>query len=267
MTPGLVRAAIVAVLAAAAPPAGHSAPPKDEQARPLITGRRGMVVTLNPLSSVAGLRILMKGGNAFDAAVAAAVATTVVDPKNSSIGGQGFATVYVARNREDPAGPVAPAHSLPQQSTGLLPGWPRSAARRGLPPARPHRNAEGHRSQRSRRLLPGSDCALDRRVLRRPWGPALLRGPRFLRGQLGGAHLDDLPWIRRVQVGASQPGGEIRRRQAGAGMDHSPRESQGSRGEETRTDRTAVAPSSANVRGPQANEWRWRLDLLRKPSR
>ena len=66
-------------------------PPRDEQARPLVTGRHGIVVTLHPLSSMAGMRILTRGGNAFDAAVAAAVATTVVDPKNSTIGGQGFA--------------------------------------------------------------------------------------------------------------------------------------------------------------------------------
>jgi gamma-glutamyltranspeptidase/glutathione hydrolase len=73
--------------------------PEDRQARPPVTGRRGVVTSLHPLSSMAGLRILMQGGNAFDAAVAAAVATTVVDPKNSTIGGQGFATVYDARAR------------------------------------------------------------------------------------------------------------------------------------------------------------------------
>jgi gamma-glutamyltranspeptidase/glutathione hydrolase len=68
--------------------------------RPLITGRHGMVTSLHPLSSLAGLKILMKGGNAFDAAVATAVATTVVDPKNSTIGGQGFATIYAAKTGE-----------------------------------------------------------------------------------------------------------------------------------------------------------------------
>lgn len=73
--------------------------PHDDQSRPLVTGRTGVVATLHPLSSMAGMRLLAQGGNAFDAAVAAAVATTVVDPKNSTIGGQGFATVYVARER------------------------------------------------------------------------------------------------------------------------------------------------------------------------
>src|SRR5471032_3065018 len=68
-------------------------------ARPLITGRHGMVTSLHPLSSSAGIGVLMKGGNAFDAAIATAIASTVVDPKNSSIGGQGFATIYVAKEK------------------------------------------------------------------------------------------------------------------------------------------------------------------------
>ncbi|MSU50460.1 MAG: gamma-glutamyltransferase [Opitutus sp.] len=72
---------------------------EENLARPLVTGRHGMVTSLHPLSSMAGVGVLMKGGNAFDAAIAAALAATVVDPKNSTIGGQGFATVYVAKEK------------------------------------------------------------------------------------------------------------------------------------------------------------------------
>lgn len=86
--------------ATAADGAATPAPkPHDPQARPQVTGRLGVVTSLHPLSSMAGMRLLLAGGNAFDAAIAAAIATTVVDPKDSTIGGQGFATVYVAKER------------------------------------------------------------------------------------------------------------------------------------------------------------------------
>lgn len=68
--------------------------------RPLVTGRQAMVTSLEPLASEAGMRILQAGGNAFDAAVATAAAVTVVDPRMSSIGGNGFATIYIAKTGE-----------------------------------------------------------------------------------------------------------------------------------------------------------------------
>lgn len=59
-----------------------------------------MVTSLEPLASMACIRVLQQGGNAFDAAVATAVALTVVDPRMSSIGGNGFATIYVVKTHE-----------------------------------------------------------------------------------------------------------------------------------------------------------------------
>ena len=68
--------------------------------RPLITARHAVVTSDEPLASMAGMRILQGGGNAFDAAVATAVAVGVLDPRMSSIGGNGFATIYVAKTHE-----------------------------------------------------------------------------------------------------------------------------------------------------------------------
>jgi gamma-glutamyltranspeptidase len=68
--------------------------------RPLISGRLAVVTSDEPLASIAGMRILQEGGDAFDAAVATAVAVGVLDPRMSSIGGNGFATVYVSKTPE-----------------------------------------------------------------------------------------------------------------------------------------------------------------------
>ena len=68
--------------------------------RPLISGRHAVVTSDEPLASMAGMRILEEGGNAFDAAVATAIAVGVLDPRMSSIGGNGFATIYLAKTRE-----------------------------------------------------------------------------------------------------------------------------------------------------------------------
>lgn len=62
--------------------------------RNVIYGKKGMVVTGNPLAANAGLEILKKGGNAIDAAIATAAALTVVEPTANGIGGDAFAIVW-----------------------------------------------------------------------------------------------------------------------------------------------------------------------------
>ena len=68
--------------------------------RSTVTGTRGMVASGHPLASLAGVRIMMQGGNAIDAAVATAAALNVVEPYMSGIGGDGYMHLYSARKGE-----------------------------------------------------------------------------------------------------------------------------------------------------------------------
>jgi gamma-glutamyltranspeptidase / glutathione hydrolase len=69
------------------------------QHRPAVTGRRGMVSSAHALASLAGLRTLMEGGNAIDAAVAVASCLGATEIGLSGIGGVGWMHIYHARTK------------------------------------------------------------------------------------------------------------------------------------------------------------------------
>lgn len=64
----------------------------------LVLGKQSMVVTNNPWSSQTAEDILNAGGNATDAAIAAAFVLGLTEPQSSGIGGGGYALVFNAQN-------------------------------------------------------------------------------------------------------------------------------------------------------------------------
>jgi gamma-glutamyltranspeptidase/glutathione hydrolase len=66
---------------------------------PVATGTGGAVATISEPASQAAIAILNKGGNAIDAAVAAAATLGVTDPFSCGIGGGGFMVIYLAKDK------------------------------------------------------------------------------------------------------------------------------------------------------------------------
>lgn len=98
-------------------------------ARRVVFAGRGMVCCSQPLAAQAGLDILRRGGNAVDAAVAAAACLTVTEPTSNGLGGDAFALVWYGGRLHglNSSGP-APALADPQflrEKYGRMPrrGW------------------------------------------------------------------------------------------------------------------------------------------------
>ncbi|HET7559498.1 MAG TPA: gamma-glutamyltransferase family protein [Limnochordia bacterium] len=91
-----------------------------------VYARRGMVAASQPLAAAAGLERLRRGGNAVDAAVAAAIALTVVEPTANGIGGDAFAIVHAGGklhglNASGPAPAALSAEALRKQGHAEVP--------------------------------------------------------------------------------------------------------------------------------------------------
>jgi len=67
---------------------------------PTLQSREGMVTAANPLAAGIGAKILERGGNAVDAAIAVSFALGVVEPYASGLGGEGYMVAVMADGRE-----------------------------------------------------------------------------------------------------------------------------------------------------------------------
>ncbi|MBD0336462.1 MAG: gamma-glutamyltransferase, partial [Cyanobacteria bacterium Co-bin13] len=109
-------------------------------------GRGGAVATVDANATQIGLGVLRRGGNAVDAAIAAAAAVGVTDPFSAGIGGGGFMVIYLKDSdrvitldgrEQAPAATTVDIFQDPDSSTGeLLPFSPNrisSGAAVGVP--------------------------------------------------------------------------------------------------------------------------------------
>lgn len=105
------------------------APRQEQVCRPLVTGRTGVVASSHYLASVAGLRILDRGGNAFDAAVATGFCLACLLPHMNGLGGECPALLYragsgavVAVNGQGEAPLAASPDAFRRLGIPLIPG-------------------------------------------------------------------------------------------------------------------------------------------------
>jgi gamma-glutamyltranspeptidase/glutathione hydrolase len=124
----------------------------EEIRRPMIMCKNGLIASGHHLASLSGVKILMEGGNAIDAAIATAAVLCVVRPHMTSIGGDAFMLIYSAGDDElralNASGPapltaareyflnqgmktIPATGMLPVSVPGIVDGWVKANERYG----------------------------------------------------------------------------------------------------------------------------------------
>lgn len=93
--------------------------------RRVILGKHGAAATSQPLATLAGMEMFWAGGNAIDAAVAMAIALTVVEPTSNGIGGDAFALVWDGKLHGLNGSGKSPQHMTLDRYAGMdtVPRW------------------------------------------------------------------------------------------------------------------------------------------------
>jgi gamma-glutamyltranspeptidase/glutathione hydrolase len=139
----------VTTCALTSPASADSGQADDTKKTPVATGYGGAVSTVDLDASEAAIKILRKGGNAVDAAVAAAATLGVTEPYSAGIGGGGYFVYYDAKKEKvstidgretapaamprdafiDPDSPTGAAYPFRRQATsGISVGVPGTPA-------------------------------------------------------------------------------------------------------------------------------------------
>ena len=102
--------------------------------RPAVAAMNGVVTTGHPIASSAGLQMLLKGGNAFDAAVAVGAMAALGEPEMNGIGGNGFVTIFEKRTGKVHSVSMAGAAPKAVQPAAMTPETLNAGMKAGIVP-------------------------------------------------------------------------------------------------------------------------------------